>query len=236
MDLLYPLTSTMYGLSGILLLIATAALFRSYLQSHILQLKHLSGLFFCFALFLLALSAPAYLAPTNSTVIAYGFIVGVVFVYGILFFAIRVGRDVDIHLFRKLAHFSNIGVGLTGILTLFFLFYDFQLPILTEKGIILWNISPSAAIPLCLASLYAGSMWSYIFFKAGRIVWRSDRIASIKFFIFANNGITSGVAGTLVFVATTPWVSLVGLGLMAFACLITMIIFVLPSHASIARA
>ena len=107
MDIPFPLTSTIYGISGVLLLIATAALYRSYVKSRILLLKQLTWMFCYFALFLLSFSLPAYFYPDNPTVIGYGFIVGIVFVCGILFWVIRIGRDVDIHLFRRLASVST---------------------------------------------------------------------------------------------------------------------------------
>lgn len=226
------LTSIIYGISGLLLVITSVALYFSYAKTRIFLLKHLSIMFGFFASFLFALSLPVFFAPERLDFIGIGFIVGTLFIYGILFTAIRIGRNVDIHLFRQLTAVSTLVVAATGIGSLAILTTDFRLPEIGEWGVILWNLSPIASTFLSISCIYTGSMWTYIFFKAGKIVWMKDKLASIKFFIFANNGITCGISALLVFSATVEWVSLVGLGLMGFACLITMVIFLLPSKAS----
>ncbi len=222
-----PLTPTIFSASGIFLILAAGALYYSFEKTGILALRQLAIMFVFFSLYLFSWSLPAIFFPTNLAYIGIGYVWGVVFAFGILLAAVKVGSYVDPVVFRKTVTVSVGVISALSISSIVLSTYDFRFPSILPNGLILWNANPVAAWLISLACLYMGFSWTYIFYKAMRVV--PGLSSKIKMGIFCINGVLTSVAATLIYTATNEETNLLGLSIMAFACFITLFIFILPS-------
>lgn len=169
--------------------------YASYLRSGSInkRLKDFSLFFLSFAVYSLLLSA--YFITDDLVIINYAYNAGLVFLFGVLFFALKVCLHIlNFSAIKRMFILSLLST--VGLIVVIMHFYDFRLPVIHESGLILWNGNPLAAWAMSVASVSVAFIWIYVFL---RNMYRASGIAILKNSLLVLMAVGFGIAGLFYF-------------------------------------
>jgi hypothetical protein len=220
------ITALFFIIGAILATFATIGAFISYAYSDNRVLKYLALVFLFMALHAYAFSLPALFAPHNLTLIAYGYVVGILCVFVLLVLALHVQAFISLKFFKKYANLISIIIAIVGVIVVSILAYDLQLPIINSHGIIFWNANILATTITGIICFVYGGVWTYVFYMASDLARHG--YSKLKLLILSADGLLSGLGGLFIYTSHNEMQSVIGMVLFMTACVITAPIFVMP--------
>ena len=202
-----PLTILFYLAGGALSFIATLLAFASYIRSKERASGFLALTLFFISLHAFAFAMPFLLIPENETLLGLGYMSGVAFIFLVFISALEVLRFVT-KLSQKAVALATLLTTALAVMTLSFMIADFHTPIITDTGIILWNINLASRILIGLSSVTYGLFWGTVFFEAVPSI--SGDAAKVKFKLIGAAGVVLGIVGLIVHTSTETTQTFIG--------------------------
>ncbi|OGZ03796.1 MAG: hypothetical protein A2648_02470 [Candidatus Lloydbacteria bacterium RIFCSPHIGHO2_01_FULL_41_20] len=199
----------------------------SYREAKNKGLWYLALSFLFLSLHSFSLSVPSLIDGKNLILIAWGYILGMIFLYLLLLSALRVQTALHRGFMWKHSFIINTIILGIGVSVIWILVSDFHLPVISPRGTIFWNVNPVAGWLTGITSLIYGLMWADFFQQEKNMV--SQNLSKIKMSILSFDGIMLGIAGLLVFTSNNETETIIGHSLFILACVLTLITLILPS-------
>ncbi|MEK7531856.1 MAG: hypothetical protein AAB545_02955 [Patescibacteria group bacterium] len=226
-----PLFSTLiYLIGGTLMFFITLLVYLSYRRSgHKIQ-KLIAVIFGCVTGHTFAFALPFALAGGNPFWSGWGYIIGIMFVYFAMIFAVPV-----IFFFSENTSFHKLEIPLlslitiNGVLALSILILDFRPPLSSEFGFVIWNTNPIAGWLTGLSGMIIGSSWFFVFYRNSRYV--QDKHKRIRMALMGVTGILFGLIAILVYTSEHGLQTAVGHILFLLSCFIGLGIYLTPEYA-----
>lgn len=148
---------------------------------------HLFLFFAFFTGYHLSLSLPLWFFPGNLAALAWGYNLGIVFLFLAMapMYSIMVFRIIGMPL-KKIGQYIWMLLVL-GLVPVFIQIYDFHLPIIDESGFIIWNANLIAGTIIFLSGASIAIIWTIIFFKNKPVGLNATE--KIKAFICTTGGL-----------------------------------------------
>jgi len=224
------ITTTLFYITGATLLTIVAVfMFGSYLRSQKRATFYLALCFLFLGIHAYAFALPVIIDRNNMSLLAYGYMVGISFIFLTMIAGFGVLRFVAPAFFTgPIASLIKAMVWFVWLTTLALLIFDFRTPILEPGGIILWNANRVAGWLIGLSGFFYGIMWSVIFFNARKLV--QNFYSRFKLMVIGADGLLMGTIALLVHTSQTPFQTILGHILFVVAGVITIAIYIIPGN------
>lgn len=157
--------------------------------------------FLFFGLYSLSLGIPLMFSPINTVMAAWGFVVGMTFLFFGELAALYTVTFTTGEFIKRHMKFSFVLFSVLSVICLAILVFDLREPIIDSTGIVFWNANPIAGWGLGLLAFYAGSYWFFISYKNLQFV--ENKISKAKTIILGLDGMAWALAALLYFTATS---------------------------------
>jgi hypothetical protein len=225
------ITALFFIIGAILASIGAVGAIISYLRSRHEALKYLALVFVLMSLHAYAFSVPFLINHKNLTMIAYGYTIGVGFIFVLMLLGLRVQMFLTQKFIKIYGNLLGIIIAIIGVIVLTLQVYDLRLPLVTENGIIFWNANVFASVLTAVTFFVYGAFWTYVFYLASNIT--RGFYEKIKLLILSADGLLFGSGAVLIYTSFSNTQSVVGLTLLLIACIITVPIVILPKRKAI---
>ena len=174
-------------------------------------------------LYSFALSLPLLISPTNLSLAAWGYVVGISFIIVVFVWAVKTAPISIIGITNRWVTtlYSVLIIG--GILSVILHIIGISDPTITVEGFVIWNANLQGAWILAILSMLIALVWSFSYYKSAGLL--SNRGNRLKTYVLAFDGFAWAVAAVLYFPAQTELPIIGAFVLMIGSLLATSVIF-----------
>lgn len=221
-----PFTSTVYLVSGIIFAVVFLFTFLSSRRRDSGAIRDVAMMFLFLSGYSFSLSLPFYYNSSDLGLMAYGYILAMVFVFLTMLVGIRVQLFISGKSWKFSGFLPAVLISLAGLFVIFLLLADLRLPIINSAGVVVWNVDPLAGLVAGIVTSIYGIAWAYYFLKASAMVGRTAH--KIKMLSLGGAGLIFGVLGYFKFTAEAAEESALAVGIfLAATATLALILLIL---------